>query len=90
MGIVIGGGIRSIEVGEGVVIINGVLLGLLLGVELGEEALGAGEIDGGEGNGLAGLGVFTGGGGEGLVLWGGLVDVGVIVGVATGLKQRSI
>lgn len=79
---------RSIEVGEGVVIINGLLLGILLGVGLAGEVLGVGEIDGGEGNRLAGLGAFTEGGGDGLLLWGGFVVVGV--GVAIGLIQRSI
>jgi hypothetical protein len=73
-------------VGEGVVIIiDGLLLGVLLGVGLGEEVLGVGEIDGGEGTGLAGLEGFTRGG-DGLLLWGGLVGAGV----AIGLTQRSI
>jgi hypothetical protein len=77
-------------VGEGVVIIiDDLLLGLLLGVGLGKaELLGVGVVDSGEGDGLAGVGVFTVGGGEGLLLWGDLVVVGV--GVAIGLKQRSI
>jgi hypothetical protein len=89
VGRAIGGGVRSIEVGEGVVIINGLLPGLLLGVGLGEEELlGVGLVDGEEGNGLEGLGEFNVGGGDGLLLWGGLVVVGV--GVAIGLTQRSI
>jgi hypothetical protein len=91
VGRAIGGGVRSIEVGEGVVIIiDGLLLGLLLGVGLAGEVLGLGETAGDEGTGLVGLGEFTVGGGAGLLLWGGLVVVGVDVGVAIGLTQRSI
>jgi hypothetical protein len=79
-----------IEVGEGVVIITeGLLLGLLLGVGVGEEEmLGVGVVDGGEDTGLDGLGEFTVGGGDGLLLWGGVVVTGV--GVAIALVQRSI
>jgi hypothetical protein len=88
VGRAIGGGVRSIEVGEGVVI-NGLLLGLLLGVGLGEaELLGVGVVDNGEGDGLGGVEGFIVGGSEGLLIWGDLVVVGV--GVAIGLKQRSI
>jgi hypothetical protein len=86
VGRAIGGGVRSIEVGEGVVIImDGLLLGLLLGVGLAAEVLGLGE-SGDEGTGLVGLGEFTVGGGAGLLFWGGLVGAGV----AIGLTQRSI
>lgn len=85
MGKAIGGGVRSIEVGEGVVI-NGLSLGLLVGVGLGKGALGVGEIDGGKGSGLE---LFTGGDGDGLLLGGDLVGA-VEAGIAIGLKQRSI
>lgn len=89
MGRAIGGGVKSIEVGEGVVIINGGLLGLLIGVGVVEtEVLGVKDGVGGAGDGLDGVGELMVGGGAGLLLWGGLEVVGVGVGI--GLMQRSI